>query len=230
MTVDRIYRDLLIETIDQYLGEKINAFAFDEAIHDIRKKTSDATVHEIVDILYCFYDDFEDHPVVVNRVGWNYIQRLRLILSTDASLTASKQRIWTATQLIAATAVLAFAAIAYSTGVGSHLWLVAILLGPLSIGLHAWRERLAKRYYNPDVTLYPFNSLAQILWVGRDAKGFRKERYPTGLESRRVRSRSSAFVGYCQMYVCWVMYSPASLVVQMLPVSIPMRRVVLSPR
>ena len=227
MTVDRKHRDLLIESIDQYLGEEINAFAFDDAIMEIRGNTSDATVHEVVDILYGFYDDFEDHPVVIDRVGWNYIQRLRLLLSTDASLAASKQRIWTVAQLIAAAAIAVLATIAYSTGVGAHLWLAVIPFGLLSIGLSAWRNRLVRLHFRPDVTLYPFNSLAQILWVGRDATGYRKERFPAHLESRRIRDRGSEFVCYFQTYVGWVMYSPVALLAQLLPVSIPTRRVVL---
>jgi hypothetical protein len=226
MTVDRPRRDELVQAIDRFLHEEINAFAFDEAIFEIRGKTNDATIHEVADFLYDFYDDFEDHPVVLNRIGWNCFQRIRLLLNSDAALVASTQRIWTASQLTAAAALAAFAWIVYQTGVGSHLWLVVVPFGFVSIALSAWRDRLIRNCFRPDTTLYPFDSLAQILWIGRDAIGFRKERFPAHLESRRIRDCGSEFVCYLQMYVGWVMYSPVALLAQLFPVAIPTRRVV----
>lgn len=226
MTVDRPRRDELVQAIDRYLHEEINAFDFDDAIFKIRGKTNDATIHEVVDFLYHFYDDFEDHPVVLNRADWNCFQRLRLLLNSNAALISSTQHIWTASQLIAAAALAAFASIVYQTGVGSHLWLVVIPFGFVSIILSAWRTRLLRSVCRPDLTLYPFDSLAQILWIGRDAIGFRKERFPAHLESRRIRDRGSEFVCHLQMYVGWVKYSPVVLLAQLFPVSIPARRVV----
>lgn len=226
MTVDRPHRDELVQAIDRFLHEEINAFDFDEVIFEIRGKTKDATIREVVDLLYHFYDDCVDHPVVLNRASWNCFQRLRLLLNSNAALVSSTQRIWTGSQFIAAAALAAFAWIVYLTGVGSHLWIVVVPFGAVSIALSAWRDRLLRNYYRPDTTLYPFDSLAQILWVGRDAVGFRKDRFPAHLESRRIRDRGSEFVCYLQMYVGWVMYSPVALLAQLFPVAIPTRRVV----
>lgn len=227
MTIlDRPNRDLLVETIDRYLNDDLSAFEFDEAIFDIRDQTADETIKRVVDVLWSFYDDCDDHQVVLDRSSWNYFQRLRLLLKSDASLEASTRRIWSIAQAIAATAIVGFLWAAYKTGLGQHLLIVAIPFGLVSIGLSKWRVRLYRNACNIDLTMHPFTSVAQLLWIGRDLAYFRKQKYPPHLASRRIRSEASALANAFLSYAPWLICSPIALLFQMLPISIPVRRVV----
>lgn len=193
-------------------------------IFDIRGKSDDETVKHAIDFLWLFYDDCDDHEVVLDRVGWNCIQRLRLLLKSEANLDFSENRIWSTSQIVAAATLLVFAWFAYASGFGSHLMIVAIPFGFISIGLSRWRKRLYRSAANWDETLYPFTSIPQLLWVGRGVPGFRKEKYPSHLATRRIR-RIFGLPGWAQ-YPFWLLYSPAVLLVQLLPVKVPVRRVV----
>lgn len=224
MKVDRLHRDLLIDAIDRYLHEELTAFQFDELIFDIRGKSDDETVKHAIDFLWLFYDDCDDHKVVLDRVGWNCIQRLRLLLKSEANLDFSENRIWSTSQIVAAAALLVFAGFAYASGFGSHLMIVAIPFGFVSIGLSRCRKRLYRSAANWDETLHPFTSISQLLWVGHGVPGFRKEKYPSHLSTRRIR-RTFGFPSWTQ-YPFWLLYSPAILLVQLLPVKVPVRRVV----
>jgi hypothetical protein len=89
MSVDRQQRDLLLSAIDRFLNEELTAFSFDDEIFDLKDRADDETVRQIIDELWCFYDDCDDHKVVLDQISWNYIQRLRLLLTSDAELTHS---------------------------------------------------------------------------------------------------------------------------------------------
>lgn len=225
MIVDRESRDLLAESICRYLNDELTAFEFDEANFRIAERTADGTVRRVVEVLWHYYDDCDDHHVVLDRAGWNYFQRLRLLLKSDATLEVSTKRLWSSTQVVAAAALAGFAWCAAKTGVGEHLWLAAIALGVASIGLSRRRGQLYRRAMDWDVTLYPFTSLGQLLWVGREAADFRKEKYPPHLESRRIRDAASERIGRWQMYLHWLMYSPVVLLAQVFPPSIRVHRV-----
>ena len=226
MSVDRDHRDRLVEAIDRYLHEELTAFQFDDAIFDIRDNTSDETVRRVVDFLWCFYDDCDDHKVVLDRDSWNCFQRLRVLLMSEATLECSKKHIWTFTQFVAALKIAAFAWAAYKTGIGQHLMIVAIPFGVISICLSHWRARLHQKASNWDASLHPFTSVSQLLWIGHSLPRFRKEKYPTRLASRRIRGNLGNLVGWFHTYPFWLLYSPAVLLVQLMPVTVPIRRVV----
>jgi hypothetical protein len=227
MFVDRKSRDELVEAIDSYLHDELTAFQFDDAIFQIRDQTKDETVKHAVDMLWYFYDDCDDHQVVLDRVGWNYIQRLRILLKSDAALEVSQKRLWSPAQLMAGIALAAFLWAVYRTGVGEHLWLVALPFGVVSIALSKWRAEMFRNAWNCDLSIYPFTSVAQLLWVGHDVRGFRKERYPEDLASRQIRDGRSLFVVQFQGYVAWLLFSPIALAAQLFPVCVPERKVVL---
>lgn len=226
MAVDRTHRDELVAAIDRFCNDEITAFEFDDVIFEIRDRTADETVQRVVDILWHFYDDCQDHQVRLDRVCWNYFQRLKLLLKSDAALDCSVRRLWSSGQLIAALALAAFLWVAYRAGLGSQLYVVAMPFGLISIGLSVWRRRLYRAALDWDESLSPFASVGQLLWVAHGVPGFRKERYRPELASRRLRDAGSLFVLYLQMYAHWLLFGPVVLMGQMLPVSIPVRKVV----
>jgi len=226
MNIDRPRRELLVQHIDRYLNDELTAFEFDEAIFAVRDSTDDPAVRAVVDELWHFYDDCDDHPVVLDRTSWNYFQRLRLVLKSNATLEISRRRLWSPAQLVAAAALAAFAWAVYVTGVGQHLYLVALPFGLCSIALSSWRRRAYRAASHVDPTLYPFASVAEILWVGRDLADFHKQKYPPSLAERTIRTPSAAFVLWFQHYTSWILYGPVPLAFQILPMSIASCRIV----
>lgn len=225
MAIDQEKRNQLVEAIDRYLHEEITAFEFDEAIFDIRTKTSDETIKGVVDFLWCFYDDCDDHKVVLDRAGWNCFQRLRLLLKSDATLKSSQKRIWSLTQIIAALAIAAFAWVAVQIGWGSQLLAASIPFGVVSICLYLWRCRLYRNAATWDESVYPFSSVSQLLWVAHGVSGFRKEKHPLHLATRRIRGRVGALANWGQIFLPWLLLSPAVLVAQLWPIKVPVRKV-----
>jgi hypothetical protein len=226
MGVDREQRENLANVIDRYLHEELTALEFDDEIFDLRYQTTDETVQHVIDFLWQFYDDCDDHKVVLDRVSWNCWQRLLLLLKSEASLNCTTKRIWSTSQIIAAVALAGFLWLASRAGFGEQLMIVAIPFGIVSIILSKWRSRLYQQADDGDVTLYPFSSVGQILWVGHSVRGFRKEQFPPHLTSRRIRGRLGVFGKYLQFYSSWLLFSPIALCAQLLPISVPVRRVV----
>jgi hypothetical protein len=226
MRVDRQQRDLLVAAIDRYLNDEMTAFSFDDAIFEIRDRTDDETIQRVVDELWCFYDDCDDHKVVLDRLSWDYLQRLRLLLKSDAVLEISKRHIWSSAQAVAAFAIVGFLWAASWLGVGQQLLAAAIPFGVVSIALSKWRTHLFRAGCKWNVSLMPFSSIAQLLRTRRRVPGFRKQHYPSHLASRRVRGAGGALVNALHMYPFWLMLSPVVLLAQLLPVSVKVHRVV----
>lgn len=212
--VDRDARDKLADLIDSYLDERITAFEFADAERGITSKTKDRTVVHVAWALWHFYDDLEDHTVHMPKEVWDYVQRLLLLLRSDAEI-CKQRRIWSWRQAVAAAALICFFAVAIPMGFGKHLFLVAIPFGLISIAISD-EFRKPKDEDEETITLAPFASITEVLRVRRTVPGFRKRRYPPGLESRRTRSRS-VVPGMCVLTAGWLMLSPLVLALQLLP-------------
>ena len=226
MHVDRPQRDRLLEIIGRYLNGEITAFAFDAAIFEVRSETTDATVKHVVDLLWHFYDDCKDHKVNLNKWEWDFIQRVRLLLESDAALEVSVRRVWSWTQAAAATAIAGFAWFAFQIGFGSHLMILAIPFGGISIAIAHDRARLAAENQDGATTLGPFSSFEQLRSVRCRVGHFRKQHYPAQLPSRRIRSRVGEFAIMLQTYAPWLLFSPIVLLAQLFPISISIRKVI----
>ncbi len=217
MDVDRANRDRLVDAIDRYLSDETTAFEFDECIFGIRGETNDPTVRHVVDALWCHYDDCDDHKVVLTKAEWDYFQRLRLLLESDASLEVRKHHLWSWTQLVAAAALAGFAWWAIRWGYGSQLFIVAMPFGVVAIVISRWRRRVLQGQARADVALAPFSSVSQLRSIRRGVRGFHKRRYRDDLATRTIRRQIGPFVSMLQTYSIWLLVSPVVLLTQLLP-------------
>lgn len=217
MEVDPAGRDRLVDAIDRYLSDEITAFEFDERIFDIRRETHDPTVRNVVDALWYHYDDCDDHQVVLTKAEWDYFQRLRLLLESDASLDVQKHRVWSWTQLVAAAALAGFAWWATKWGFGEQLLIVAMPFGVVSIVISRWRRRVLQGQTRADETLVPFASVSQLRSIRRRVPGFRKWRYRGELATRTIHRQIGPFVSMLQTYSIWLLASPVVLLAQLFP-------------
>ncbi len=217
--LDRESRDRLVGMIEAFLDEQTTAFKFDEQITQLSSETEDETVHYVVQALWYHYDDCDDHTVVLSKEGWDYSQRLLLLLRSDAELSIERRRRWTSRQAVACLTLLCFLWVAIPTGLGAHLFIVAIPFGAISITISTARRRPSKSEIERLTTLAPFSSTAQVLTVRRNVGGFQKRRYPLSLKRKRIRSAFMDRAYALQAYVFWLIFSPVVLLFQAIPSS-----------
>ncbi len=216
--VNHADRDALIEVINQYLREEISAFGFDEKLSEIEARTKDETVKYVRAQLWGVYDDCDDHKVVCDKTEWDMIQRLLLLLKSDASVvveTGKAKR--TARQAIAAAGLGVAAWIVWKTGWGKHLLIFNIPLGVVSMGMSWWRARAERQSEGHEDAVAPFGSLVELRSSRRAARDFVKRRYPGRLAGRRIRSPMLDWVYWLQWGAFWLMFSPVALAFQLRP-------------
>jgi hypothetical protein len=214
----RYDRDWLIEVINRYLSDDLTAFKLDEALSDISVKTKDQTVKHVADLLWCYYDDLTDHNVIASKEEWNFFQRLLLILKSDANLIQETgERRWTARQTVALVCLAVFAVVVAKTGWDSHLFLVTIPLGGVSVLLKLWHSNIEEIRLCQQAPLVPFGSVSELRSLRRKVRGFVKSRYPTRLGSRQIRGPISEAFNWLHFVVVWLMFSPVALFIQALP-------------
>jgi hypothetical protein len=217
MKVDRPNRDLLAAAIRRYLSEQSTAFEFDEEIFQIRGNSDDSTLATIASALWFHYDDCTDHKVVLTKCEWDCFHRLLLVLESDAVIRVERWRVWSWSQMAAVLALLAFTACSMWVGMGMHLALLVVPWGMLSMMLARWRRRIVPEKTAAALRLTPFASVAEIRAVRRSIRGFTKQRYPSELAIRRIRSPLMAKLLLLPTYVVWLLFAPAILLFQALP-------------
>ena len=215
-TVDRLSRDKVAAGIRSFLDEETTAFEFDAAIFEI--ESDDPTVDEVVQRLWLHYDDLKDHKVALTRSEWHYFQRLLLILESDGHI----ERLttiwrWRPSQLVAFVTLIGFVGVVWRFGFGEHILVTGIPFGVVSILITYWRQR-TDRVDASFVPLTPFSSIAELRDTYRSVNGFRKHRFPKGLQARRIRSGAMNRILMISTWLAWLMFSPLVLILQMLPV------------
>ena len=186
--VDRDARNQLIETIEAFLDDRIKSFDLEERIFDL--ESDDPTVNEVIFIVYHFYSDFADHNVRLSKPQWDYLQRLLLVLKSDAKVRSKKVKRWSWDSAVAWGALSVSAALALMLGWGYQLILLLIPLTLLSLFIMKARDRRWKAVqeaWKPDeLACQPFESSAQIRRILGKVPGFRKRRYRAEIEERMM--------------------------------------------
>ncbi len=225
MIVDRQKRDVLIGAINRYLDGKTTAFEFDDEIFGI--ESDDPAISYIVRQLWYFYDDCKDHTVQLAKEHWDLIQRLVLILRSDAQIEISTRRRWDLAQLLALAALLLFVYAATWFGFGKQLLALAIPFGVVSIAISRWRRMAANRLSQRETALTPFSSVSEMLLLHRDLPTFRKRKYPPEMGPFKIRSPLEEMAMWLHLYGVWLFASPLVLAYQALPTTETEARVLL---
>lgn len=227
--VDRAARQELMDHINAFLDEQITAFEFNELLHSFRGPDIEPTVRAVAELLWYHYDDCKDHLVAFSKPQWDHVQRLMLILASDAELHSASRRIWSVRQLFAAIQLAGCAWLAARFGVGQHLLVMWMPLGLASNALSKWRTRsLATREQTP-CRLVPFSSISELKQLRRSVPGFRKRQIPAAVAQREVRSPLMMWLIMCQFYLMWIVFAPLTLFGQCLPYSEDSTVIVQSP-
>ena len=86
--VDRAGRERVFDLTLLFMGGEIGSFEFDDALSKI--ETKDTTLKEVIHLLWFFYDDLENKKIDLDKSGWDDLNRLLLILKSDAILKPKK--------------------------------------------------------------------------------------------------------------------------------------------
>ncbi len=223
MKVDRKNRDRLIDAINRYLAGEITAFEFDEEIFDdITNDTDDLTVNYAIHSLWHFYDDLTDHKVHLSKEGWDYFQRLILILKSDAHIQHEGKRIWSQTQTSAAYALGTFGMAVALFGINYLLIVSYLLLFSKSISLHRNLRNLLPKHPENELTLTPFSSVSEMAKVYQSVKTFKKQLHPDELKVNRPQHW---IVDKYLKYPMWFLFAPFALFSQIFPTTVGTTRV-----
>lgn len=87
--VDRQARTALRSAIVDYMRGATRTFAFQDA-YEVHERSADSCVRRIVEVVYCFHDDFVDHPISVSRQRWDALRRAVAFLGTDQQGVAER--------------------------------------------------------------------------------------------------------------------------------------------
>ncbi|MDR1493388.1 MAG: hypothetical protein LBT05_11800 [Planctomycetaceae bacterium] len=82
--IDRNARNRLLQTIEDYMDEKISPEQFDVILHEkIAEKTEDEAIHEIREWLWDSWEDIGTNRLQSECHYWKLFNRIRLILTSD---------------------------------------------------------------------------------------------------------------------------------------------------
>ena len=217
-------RESLASLIRSFLDSEMTPFSFDERL-DAFRGSEDAVIRYVVQEVWYHYDDCDDHLFCFSRQQWDYFQRLLLVLSSNCRIETELQRLWTSKQLMAALSLCSFALIAMKSGWGSHLLILSIPFGLISMALSLWPPRVSTASDPYTQIIFPFATFSDLKRAHRSS-GFRKTQYPKHLGTRRI--RSPLMEGFWQLHsmIFCLVFSPIPLLFQMLPENQTVTRVV----
>jgi len=82
--IDRQARTEMSDVIREYMAERTSAFELDDALDRLARSTEDGTIKFVRKLMWLHYDDCKDHRIVATKQEWDYFNRLRLLLESDA--------------------------------------------------------------------------------------------------------------------------------------------------
>jgi hypothetical protein len=213
--VDRASRDRMIQTIRSYMDEEITSDQFDDALAEISRATSDEGVSAVRQELWYVYDDLTDHPIVAYKHDWDYLNRLLLLLSSNAEIAV--ERVWCTRHVpqgIAAFALAIYGFLVIRSGfTGTTLLILALPFGLITLGvarLRTWQNRIL-------AAIEPFPSVRSLFAVRRSASGFIRRRYPQSRSARKVRGPVVRVMLWFYEIAIVAVLSPVLLLIQALP-------------
>jgi hypothetical protein len=217
--LDRRARDDINRALRAYMAEELTAFQLDDVLMRVMDETEDETVKPVALAIWCHYDDLKDHKIVATKAQWDYLNRLLLILESDAEIeTVKTSWRWHGGQAVAAAFLMAFGCVALWAGFGERLLLYAVPFGLVSMVLARFNHRQrCRRVSASELALTPFPSVGRLLSVRRSVRGFVRRRYPREINGRRIRSPAMSTMIRLPSALAWLVLSPVVLFFQMLP-------------
>ena len=217
-SLDLDARQQMAGTIRDFLNDRLTAFEFDEKTGKIASATKDSTIRLVADIAWSFYDDCKDHRVALEKREWDIIQRLLLVLESDARIVDERRwGPWSLRQLIACLGFFGFVAAFTMLGWSAKLLWLNIPLVLLSTSLWKWWPVAEEQISCDHLALVPFDSRSAIKRCLKKARGFRKQKFRVEIGRRSIRSDVELGVLRSTNLVSWWLAAPLVLLFQAMP-------------
>lgn len=217
MKVDRIARNELIDLVNRYLEGDLSTFEFDEKIFELSDQTQDKTISEIVELLSCFYDDCYDRKVDLDKNQWNYIQRLLLILHSEAHLVVIETTRKSPTQFVASASLGILLLGCWWLEFGPMMPLLTVGFGFVAIAINMWKNWTPEQLPPHRLVLAPFSSYGEIWEVRESVSTFEKRKWPEHMATSQLFRDASTRLSLFGMYLQWLVASPLVLLEMCFP-------------
>ncbi len=184
-------------------------------------ESSDATIRHACEILADYDEDFEDDLHLMEKHEWDYLERVRLVLLSNAHLDRKTKCVLGARRILVAASLVCFASFVVVTGPGWHLLVGTSMLGiaVLCYGLihSAWASEGNKEKQ----ILEPFISAQQLNAIRRSTTDFQKSKFPPEWnDDSEFWDQFSLIINSFWIVVCGIfmlVFSPLVLLVLALP-------------
>jgi disulfide bond formation protein DsbB len=179
----------------------------------------DVVIQHVLSSLELYFDELEDPLEPHSKAGWDYYQRLLLLLAADCEIVKTSHYVWSWTQLLAAFTFygLLFGLLHYDLNVWRAKWLL------VAAGIVAWvigeqHEHAANTQSNPYALLiYPFASFHDLRRAYENV-GFVKQKYPRYMQQNKaISSRYSEWFWFSIAMLLVMLFSPIVLLAQVFP-------------
>jgi len=198
------------------MDEEITSDQFDDALTSISRVTSDEGISAVRQELWYVYDDLTDHPIVAYKHDWDYLNRLLLLLSSNAEIGVERRwcTMHVLTQTMAAVAFAAYGFLVVRSGFTAEIFaILALPFGLISMAL-SWLRNWRHRTHG---AIEPFPSVRSLFAVRRSVSTFIRRRYPLTLAKRGVRGPVVKALLRCYGLALVAVLSPVVLFIQALP-------------
>ncbi|MEO8593422.1 MAG: hypothetical protein ABI759_08870 [Candidatus Solibacter sp.] len=206
----------MMQTIRSYMDEEITSDQFEEALAEVSRATSDEGVAALREELWYIYDDLTDHPIVAYKHDWDYLNRLLLLLASNAEIAVERRWCtrYVLTQTMAGVAFATYSFLAIRSGFSGEVLVTLALPFGLIAKTVAWLRTCQGR---TQVAVEPFPSVRSLFAVRRSVSSFIRKRYPQRLKARKVRGPVLRTLLWLYEVALVALLSPIVLLIQALP-------------
>lgn len=206
----------MIAAIQSYMDEEAFSDQLDDTLAEIASGTNDATVKAVRRAVWGFYDDVVNHPIVASKEQWAYLNRILLLLRSDAEAAVARGR-FRLPHCAALLALVGYLCVSAWMGFSVAAMIrCAVPFGFVSMALAGVQRRTGTTHTSKPPTT-PFPTFGSLAAVRRSVEHFEGKNYPRALANRRLRSRMSDILLWSFWIPGWLFLSPLVLIVQALP-------------
>lgn len=186
-------------------------------IFDLVSKSEDPTVLHACEILLEYEECYDLEPHLICKQDWDRLERVRLVLLSDASLERTFRWRTGRQQLLSAASLIAMVVIFLIFGTGLELLIAAAVMSVLVLGilLIVPNNRYGTEPYKSIIE--PFISFEQLATTYRSTTTFCKNRFPKRPKNQGVFSSIASFVCILLSIALLFVLAPIFLIGMALP-------------
>ena len=210
--VDRELRERVAGLIESWLREAEKDEDAAEQLEKLVKETPDEAARYVADIAALEIE----FKIGMTKAEWDYLQRLLLLLRSDACVRIERRRWWSGWQPVTAVSFGAYLWVAVEVGWSEKLAAAHVFFGAISMMIGYVQGRPIRAERRRETPRAPFESRSQIRTILKRT-GFQKTPYPAKLGRPRAFMLFMRFLQWEQGAVLHLIFVPVMLVAQAWP-------------